>query len=113
MPSRKQRLARGADIHAVRRLGVEHEAVARLAAKLVGVAAGVEEQIVRLRCATCAIARPDAELISPMIATTLSRSIKRSALVDAVCGLTLSSAIKLDLAAHDAAGGVDLLDRER
>ena len=46
-----------------------------------------------LRCATCAIASPDAELISPTIAATLSRSISRSAFVDAVCGLTLSSAI--------------------
>jgi hypothetical protein len=48
----------------------------------------------RLRCATCAIARPDAELISPIRHATLSRSTSRSALVDAVCGLTLSSAMR-------------------
>jgi hypothetical protein len=71
---------------------VEHEAIARLAAQLVELQP-VLKNSVRLRCATCAIARPDAELISPMMTATLSRSINRSALVDAVCGLTLSSAI--------------------
>src|SRR5882672_7845009 len=43
------------------------------------------------RLATCPMARPDADEISPMIIATLSRSISRSALVDAVCGLTESS----------------------
>ena len=48
-----------------------------------------------------------------MIATTLSRSISRSALVDAVCGFDAVLGDQLDLAAHDAARGVDLLDGER
>ena len=66
-----------------------------------------------LRCATCAIASPDAELISPMIATTLSRSISRSRLgrrrlrIDAVLG------DQLDLATDDPARRVDFLDGER
>src|SRR5215471_8831681 len=37
------------------------------------------------------MARPDADEISPMIIATLSRSIRRSALAEAVCGLTESS----------------------
>ena len=44
-----------------------------------------------VRCATCAIVRHDADEISPTMQATLSRSIMRSALVDAVCGLTESS----------------------
>src|SRR5499426_3177982 len=43
------------------------------------------------RFATWPIARPDADEISPMIIATLSRSIRRSALAEAVCGLTESS----------------------
>ncbi len=43
------------------------------------------------RFATCPMARPDADEISPMIIATLSRSISRSALAEAVCGLTESS----------------------
>src|SRR5215831_14714616 len=43
------------------------------------------------RFATWPIARPDADEISPMIMATLSRSIRRSALAEAVCGLTESS----------------------
>ncbi len=43
------------------------------------------------RFATWPMARPDADEISPMIIATLSRSIRRSALEDAVCGLTESS----------------------
>src|SRR6267142_433699 len=46
---------------------------------------------VLVREATCAIVRHEAEEISPMMQATLSRSIKRSALVEAVCGLTESS----------------------
>ena len=37
------------------------------------------------------MARPEADEISPMIIATLSRSIRRSALAEAVCGLTESS----------------------
>jgi hypothetical protein len=47
-----------------------------------------------------------------MMQATLSRSIMRSALVEAVCGLTESSFKQLDLAAHHAARGIDFLDRE-
>ena len=43
--------------------------------------------IVLLRPATCAMVNADADEISPMMQVTLSRSIIRSALVDAVCGL--------------------------
>src|SRR5262249_38200038 len=43
------------------------------------------------RFATWPIASPDADEISPMIIATLSRSIRRSALAEAVCGLTESS----------------------
>src|SRR3954469_24332928 len=43
------------------------------------------------RCTTCAMAAPEADEISPTIAATLSRSTKRSALAEAVCGLTESS----------------------
>ena len=43
------------------------------------------------RLATWPMARPDADEISPMIIATLSRSIRRSALAEAVCGLTESS----------------------
>ena len=46
---------------------------------------------VLVRFATCPIASPEADEISPMIIATLSRSIRRSALADAVCGLTESS----------------------
>src|SRR6202035_1786399 len=46
---------------------------------------------VLLREATCAMVRHEAEEISPMMQATLSRSIMRSALVEAVCGLTESS----------------------
>ena len=66
----------------------------------------------RLRCATCAIARPDAELISPMMATTLVALDqplglgRRGLRIDAVFG------DQLDLATRDAARRVDLLHRE-
>jgi len=43
------------------------------------------------RFATCPMASPDAEEISPMTMATRSRSIRRSALAEAVCGLTESS----------------------
>src|SRR5215204_1157139 len=43
------------------------------------------------RFATWPMARPEAEEISPMIMATLSRSMMRSALAEAVCGLTESS----------------------
>src|SRR5262245_10239170 len=43
------------------------------------------------RLATWPIASPEADEISPMIIATLSRSIRRSALAEAVCGLTESS----------------------
>ena len=43
------------------------------------------------RFATWPMARPEADEISPMIIATLSRSIRRSALAEAVCGLTESS----------------------
>src|SRR5258707_1248302 len=43
------------------------------------------------RFATWPIASPEADEISPMIIATLSRSIRRSALAEAVCGLTESS----------------------
>ena len=56
--------------------------------------------------------RHEADEISPMMQATLSRSIMRSALVEAVCGLTEVLLQQLDLAAHHAAGGVDLLHRE-
>ena len=46
---------------------------------------------VRVRSATWPIVRPEADEISPMMQATLSRSIMRSALVEAVCGLTESS----------------------
>ena len=45
------------------------------------------------RSACSAIASPEAELISPISATTLSRSISFCALVTRSAGLTLSSAI--------------------
>ena len=46
---------------------------------------------VRVRSATWLIVSAEADEISPMMQDTLSRSIMRSALVDAVCGLTESS----------------------
>jgi hypothetical protein len=64
------------------------------------------------RFATCPIASPDADEISPMIIATRSRSMSRSALADAVCGLTESSMTQLDLATHHPAGRVDLLRSE-
>ena len=89
---------------------MEHVAVAARTAQRIGVAAGVDEEDLVAR-ATCAIVRHEAEEISPMMQATLSRSIMRSALVEAVCGLT-DPPSALDLAAHHAAGSVDLLDRE-
>ena len=65
-----------------------------------------------VRCATCAIVRQDAEEISPTMQATLSRSIMRSALVEAVCGLTESSLSSSILRPDHAAGGIDLLHRE-
>ncbi len=67
---------------------------------------------VLLRCATCAIVNADADEISPMMQATLSRSIMRSALLEAVCGLTESLLQQFDLAAHHAAARIDFLDRE-
>ena len=71
----------------------------------------VLKKSVRVRCDTCAIAKPEAELISPIIATTLSRSIRlglgrRRLRIDAVFS------DQVDFAAHDPAGGIDLVDRE-
>ena len=43
------------------------------------------------RFATWPMASPEADEISPMIIATLSRSMMRSALAEAVCGLTESS----------------------
>ena len=43
-----------------------------------------------------------------MIIAILSRSIRRSALAEAVCGLTEFFHHELDLAAHDSAGRIDL-----
>src|SRR3954467_424822 len=79
------------------------------------------------RCTTWAMASPEAEEISPTIAATLSRSTKRSALAEAVCGLTESSIRSSILrpitpppalissaptrAPHPAAAGVDLVGR--
>ena len=65
-----------------------------------------------VRCATCAIARQDAEEISPTMQSTLSRSIMRSALVEAVCGLTKSSLISSILRPIHAAAGIDLFHCE-
>ena len=48
---------------------------------------------VLLRPVTSAMARPEAELISPMMQAAPSRSTSRCALVEAVAGLTLSSLI--------------------
>ena len=47
-----------------------------------------------------------------MMQATLSRSTMRSALVEAVCGLTEVLLDEFDLAAHHPAGGIDLLDRK-
>ena len=65
-----------------------------------------------VRCATWAMVRHEADEISPTMQATLSRSIMRSALVEAVCGLTESSLMSSILRPMHAAGGVDLLDRE-
>ena len=64
------------------------------------------------RFATCPIARPDADEISPMIIATLSRSIRRSALAEAVCGLTESSITSSILRPITPPAVVDLLGRE-
>jgi hypothetical protein len=47
-----------------------------------------------VRFATCPIASPEAEEISPISIATLSRSIRRSAFAEAVCGLTESSSTR-------------------
>ena len=64
------------------------------------------------RFATWPMARPEADEISPMIIATLSRSIRRSALAEAVCGLTESSMTSSILRPSHAAGIVDFLRRE-
>ncbi len=88
---------------------MEHVAVARLAAQLVGIAAGVEEQrAVALRDLRDRKPRRRADLADDrnhLVALDQPRGLRRCGLrVDAVLG------DQLDLAAHHATGGVDFLD---
>ncbi len=61
-----------------------------------------------MRSATWLIVRPEADEISPMMQATLSRSTMRSALVEAVCGLTESSFSSSILRPLTPPAGVDL-----
>jgi hypothetical protein len=65
------------------RLDVEHVALTVLAAQRIRIAAGVDEQRLVAR-GDLRDRQAEAEEISPMMQATLSRSIMRSALVDAV-----------------------------
>src|SRR5437879_12515239 len=90
---------------------MEHVAIARLAAELVGVATGVEENDpVSLRNLRDGKARRRADLADDrgdLVALDQPLCLRRRRLrIDAVFG------DELDLAPHDAARAVDLLDRE-
>jgi hypothetical protein len=106
------RLPGGVHVHRVRRLGVEHVAIAGLAAELVGVAAGVEEDDpVSLCDLRDGKARCRADLTDDrgdLVALDQSLRLGRRRLrIHAVLG------DQLDLAPHDAAAGIDFLDGER
>ena len=91
-------------------LDMEHVAVAVLAAQRVELAPVLTGGVL-VRPATCAMVSAEAEK-SPMIQATLSRSTMRSALVEAVWGLTECFLQQFELAAIDAAGGIGSLGGE-
>ena len=67
---------------------------------------------VLVRFATWPMASPEADEISPMIIATLSRSMMRSALAEAVCGLTESSITSSILRPMTPPARIDLLRGE-
>src|SRR4029434_104060 len=98
-------------VHRVRRFGVEHVAIARLAAQLVGVAARIEEDDpVTLRDLRDGKARRRADLADDrgdLVALDQPLRLGRCRLrIHAVFG------DQLDLATHDAARTIDFFDRE-
>ena len=107
----QQRLPGRDDVHAVRRLGVEHVAVARLAAQLVRIAAGVEEQDpVALRDLRDREARCRADLADDrdhLVALDQALRLGR-------CGLRIDAVFgdQVDLAAVDAAARIDFFNRQ-
>ena len=107
----QERAADGFDVHRVLRLDVEHVALAILAAQRVGVAAGVDEQGLGargdLRDGQARGGRDFADDAGDLVALDHALGLGRG-------GLRIDRILlqQLDLAAHHAARGVDLLDRE-